>query len=92
MNFKVLNYSLIFSEFKITKEPHVKVKVDGKTKKISLIERINEPKGKEFSGPEKNLTQTQFFMSLAMLSATKQGRHERHPEHTVSTCDDQHYI
>ena len=85
---------MIFSKFKITKEPHVKVKMDGKTKKISLIERINEPKDKEFSGPEKNLiiTQTQFFMSLAKLSATKQGRHERRPEHTVSTCDDQHYI
>ena len=65
--------------------------MDGKTRMISLLERINRP---ELSGPEKNrtITQKQFFMSLAKLSATKQGRHERHPEHTVSSCDDQHYI
>ena len=83
---------MIFSKFKITKEPHVRVKVDGKTKTISLLERINKP---ELSGePEKNRTisQEQFFMSLAKVSAKKQGRHERHPEHTVSSCDDQHYI
>ena len=80
-----------FSKFEITKEPHVRVKVDGKTKMISLLEII---KKRELSEPEKNhtITQKQFFMSLAKLSAKKQGRHERHPEYTVSCCDDQHYI
>ena len=81
---------LQFSRFETPREPRVTVTAaSGKDIQISLSKRINEKAIIEditSSEPEKDLILTweQFFMSIAMLSAKKQGHHERHPECTVS--------
>ena len=80
---------LQLSHFEAPAEPQVTVTAaSGDDIQISLSERIKNAKGRDvtYSKPEKELVLTweQFFMSLAMLSAKKQGNHERRPECTVS--------
>ena len=80
---------LQLSHFETPVEPQVTVTAaSGDDIQISLSERIKNAKGRvvTYSEPEKELiiTGEQLFMSLAMLSAKKQGSHEKRPECTVS--------
>ena len=81
---------LQLSHFKTPVEPQVTVTAaSGNDIQISLSERIKKAAGRDvttYNEPEKDLILTweQFFMSLAMLSAKKQGSHERYPKWTVS--------
>ena len=80
---------LQLSHFKTPVEPQVTVTAaSGNDNQISLSERIKKAEGRDvtYSEPEDELILTweQFFMSLAMLSAKKQGSHERYPKWTVS--------
>ena len=83
---KLLSF-IQFSKFKTPRYPQVTVTATaGNDIQISLQTRIEKGRHVVSSGPEKDLflTWEQFFMSLAMLSAKKQGSHERRPELTVS--------
>ena len=78
---------LQFSHFETPREPQVTVEqIANEEISISLSKRIEKARDTASSEPEKDLILTweQFFMSIAMLSAKKQGSHERHPEFTVS--------
>ena len=74
---------LQLSHFETPREPQLTVTAAaGKNIQISLSKRIENPE--DTASSDLILTWEQFFMSLAKLSAKKQGHHEKNPHWTVS--------